>query len=316
MFAGVGESIRIAISACLLGKEVRFDGGHKRDPFLVETFGRYVEWVPVCPEVEVGMGTPREAVRLVQVGGKVRMLGRTSRIDWTERMESCARDRAHALRDVHGAVFKKDSPTCGLLRVKLYPDRDGVAPSRGGRGLFGAAFVRAHPLVPAEEEGRLNDAELRESFVERVFAYRRLRTLLDAPPRIDRWMAFHAAHKYQLLAHSPEGYRELGRVVAAADPARIDEYAALFMQTLARPATKSRQCNVLQHILGHFKKYLSAEDKEEALQHIEDYRKGIVPLLVPLTLLEHFQRQHPDEWLGRQTYFAPHPKELMLRTHL
>lgn len=318
----MGEHIRIAISACLLGKEVRYDGGHKRDSFLNEAFARYVEWVPFCPEVEVGMGIPREPVRLVRDGDRVHLVGQTSHTDWTGRMETHARERAQTIHDVHGVVFKKDSPSCGLLRVKVYPHGvlDGVRnagpPTRDGAGLFARAFLEAHPLVPAEEEGRLNDAVLRESFVERVFAYRRLCTLLDQPFHHGGWMAFHAAHKYQLLAHSTEGYRALGRLVAAGGDTLPAAYAQKFMQTLARPANRQRQVNVLQHVLGHFKKHLSPSDKEEALQLIEDYRSGLVPLVVPLTLLQHFLRQYPDEWLAAQTWLSPHPKELALRSYV
>ncbi len=322
----VSEPIRIAISACLLGKEVRFDGGHKHDHFLTDGFGRYVEWVPFCPEVEIGMGIPREPVRLVRVDGAFRLVGTRSLEDWSERMRRHTRKRVKGLGDVHGVVFKKDSPTCGMLRVKVYPEgalhgqKDLGSPGRDGVGLFASAYLEAHPLIPAEEEGRLNDARLRENFVERVFAYRRLRTLLDERFSVGRLVAFHAAHKYQLLAHSPVGYKELGKLVARAKEVKVSElkeaYAAGFMKALAAPATKRRNTNVLEHILGHFKKLISAGDKEEALALIRDYQHGLVPLVVPLTLLQHFLRQSEDAWLAAQTYLQPHPKELMLRNHV
>lgn len=318
------ERIRIGISACLLGKEVRFDGGHKHDRFLTGSLGRWVDWVPFCPEVEVGMGTPREAVRLVDDGQRLRLVGGRSLADWTEAMERHAAARVQTLQDLCGVIFKKDSPSCGLLRVKVYPRgalegvKDLGAPGRDGVGLFASAFLQAHPLVPAEEEGRLNDPHLREAFVERVFAYRRLRTLLEDPAfSTGKLIAFHAAHKYQLLAHAPQGYAEMGRLVASSRDLESAElkarYAELFMGALAQKAEPKRHVNVLQHILGHFKHALEKADKEEALGLIEEYRRGLVPLVVPLTLLGHWVRAHADGWLRGQTYLQPHPRELMLR---
>lgn len=305
-----GETVRIGISACLLGREVRYDGGHKRDAFLTESLAPHVQWVPFCPELEVGMGVPRPPLRLAGDPAHPRLLTRTG-ADWTEPMERHARERARALHHVHGAVFKKDSPSCGLFRVKIHPEVG--PPARGGTGLFAAAFVAANPLVPAEEEGRLNDPALRENFVERVFAYRRLHALLEQPMRIDRWMAFHAAHKYQLLAHSTVAYRELGRLVAQGGETLPAAYAWGFLRALAAPAPRQRHVNVLQHVLGHFKRQLSPGDKAEALGLVDDYRRGLVPLVVPLTLVQHFLRLHPDEWLAAQTYLAPYPRELLLR---
>lgn len=311
--------IRIGISSCLLGKEVRFDAGHKRDPFLVETFGRHVEWVPVCPEVEVGMGVPREPVRLVQLGTVVHMRGVRTGEDWTDRMARFADRRMRTLGGLSGYVFKKDSPSCGAFRVKLHGEHGGP-PSRGGVGLFAARFRQAYPLVPVEEEGRLHDPRLRESFVTRVFAFSDLQALLAGRLTTGRLVAFHADHKYQLLAHSPQAYRELGQLVARAKelPRRelAESYAAGFMKALSTLATPARHANVMQHVLGHFKKELSREDKEEALGLIEDHRKGLVPLVVPLTLLSHFVRRHGDDWLRRQTYLSPHPRELMLLNHV
>jgi uncharacterized protein YbgA (DUF1722 family)/uncharacterized protein YbbK (DUF523 family) len=311
--------LRIGISSCLLGQEVRFDAGHKRDPFLVETFGKYVEWVPVCPELEVGMGVPREPVRLVQVGERVHMRGVRSGTDWTDRMDRYASRKLRSLPELTGYVFKKDSPSCGVFRVKLYDDA-GAPPARTGAGLFAAAFRAQFPLVPVEEEGRLHDPRLRENFISRVFAFRDLQDLLAERLTPGRLVAFHADHKYQLLSHSTQGYRELGRLTARAKELPVRELAAAyaegFMKALATPATPARQANVLQHVLGHFKTELTPEDKEEALGLIEDHRNGLVPLVVPLTLLAHFVRRHGDPWLRRQTYLSPHPKELMLLNHV
>ena len=312
--------IRIGISACLLGERVRFDGGHKRDPFLSETFGRFVEWVPLCPEVECGFGTPREAMRLVGEHDRVRLLTVKTRIDLTRQMECFSRSRVAALtaENLSGYVLKKDSPTCGLERVKVYGNH-GV-PARSGRGLFAAALVDAFPHLPIEEEGRLIDPRLRDNFVERVFAYRRLRGLLAARWTIGDMVRFHTAHKLLLLAHAPEAYQRLGRLVAGA--ARVSrrslarQYVDEFMQALAQLATTRRHTNVLQHIAGYFKSRLDGASKREVADAITDYRRGLVPLVVPLTLIRHHVRTLDIPYLAGQVYLEPHPKELMLRNYV
>ena len=312
--------IRIGISACLLGHEVRFDGGHKRDPFLTETFGRFVEWVPVCPEVECGLRTPRESMRLVRVEHGVRLLTVKSGIDLTRQMERFSQSRVPALigADLSGFVLKKDSPSCGLERVKVY-DRHGT-PARGGRGLFAAALRDAFPHLPMEEEGRLTDPWLRENFVERVFAHWRLRGLFAARWTVGDVVRFHAAHKLLLLAHAPEAYRQLGRLVAGARGLlRRDlerRYTEGFMDGLAHLATARRHRNVLQHMAGYFKDRLDAASKRELADTIADYRRGLIPLVAPLTLLRHHVRRFDVAYLAEQTYLQPHPKELMLRNHV
>ena len=305
--------LRIGISACLLGQPVRFDGGHKRDAFLTETFGRFVEWVPVCPEVECGFGTPREAMRLAREGHGVRLLTVKTGVDHTASMERFCRTRVSALtrEDLSGYVLKKDSPSCGLARVKVY-DRHGT-PARRGRGLFAAALVEACPHLPVEEEGRLNDPRLRENFVERVFAYWRLRGLFAARWTVGDVVRFHTAHKLLLLAHSPEEYRRLGRLVAGARrmPRRDLEqrYTAGLMQALADLATTRRHTNALQHMAGYFKDRLDAASKSELAEAIDDYQHGLVPLVVPLTLIRHHVRVFDVTYLAGQTYLQPHPKE-------
>jgi uncharacterized protein YbgA (DUF1722 family)/uncharacterized protein YbbK (DUF523 family) len=317
---------RIGISRCLLGEEVRHDGGHKRDAFLVATFGRFVEWVPVCPEVEVGMGTPREAIQLVaSTDGvpageqRVRLLGVKSRRDWTDRMAafSAARVRALASENLAGYVLKKDSPSCGVERVRVHDDGH-VA--RNGRGLFAEALVSALPELPIEEEGGLNDPALRENFVERVFAYQRLRALFNGRWAIHSLVVFHARHKLQLLSHSRQGYAELGRLVAGAvtQPKRdlSASYQRLFMTTLARVATPGRHSDVMLHAIGHLKRLIQPGDRDELLAAIEEHRRGIVPLVVPITLLRHHVRRHDVGYLKDQTYLEPHPRELALRNHV
>jgi uncharacterized protein YbgA (DUF1722 family)/uncharacterized protein YbbK (DUF523 family) len=312
--------IRIGISACLLGHEVRFDGGHKRDAFLSETFGQFVEWVPVCPEVECGFGTPREAMRLVRGNDRVRLVTVKTGIDLTASMERFSRSRMSSLvlEDLSGYVLKKDSPSCGLERVKVY-SAAGVA-ARTGRGLFAQALAEAFQDLPLEEEGRLVDPKLRDNFVERVFAYWRLRNLFRAEWTPGDLVRFHTAHKLLLLAHAPEAYRQLGRVVASvAELPRPDveqRYVGSFMQALTRVATPRLHTNVLQHMAGYFKTRLDAASKRELLDTIADYRRGFVPLVVPLTLVRHYVRMFGIAYLAGQTYLEPHPKELMLRNHV
>jgi uncharacterized protein YbgA (DUF1722 family)/uncharacterized protein YbbK (DUF523 family) len=312
--------VRLGISACLLGEPVRFDGGHKRDPFLVESLGAFVEWVPVCPEVESGLDAPRESMRLVQADNRLRLLTNKTAQDHTMRMRAYARRRLEQLADAGlcGFVLKKDSPTCGLERVKVY----GTAgmPVRSGRGLFADALVTGLSYLPVEEEGRLNDPRLRENFVERIFAYRRLTALFAARWSMGDVVRFHTAHKLTLMAHRPEAYQRLGRLVASGTSmARRefqDRYWVEFMTALATIATPRRHTNVLQHMLGYFKQTLDRDSRAELLALIEDYAAGRVPLVVPLTLFSHHIRRCGVSYLAGQLYLRPHPVELMLRNHV
>jgi uncharacterized protein YbgA (DUF1722 family)/uncharacterized protein YbbK (DUF523 family) len=322
--AGVEGPIRIGISACLLGEEVRFDGGHKRDHFLTDVLGPYVQWVPICPEVEMGLGTPRETLRLVRVDGVggLRMITTRSGVDHTDGMNRWAAARVAALAadepNLCGYVLKKDSPSCGMERVKTYGA--GGMPERNGRGLFAVVLMDKFPSLPIEEEGRLSDPRLRENFIERVFAFRRLKNLFAPGWTMGALVRFHTAHKMALLAHSTTKYHELGRLVAAG--ARIPKrdlraaYERLFMSTMAIVATTRRHTNVLMHMLGHLKTTLDADSRHELLRAIEDYRLGLLPLVVPVTLLRHHVRALKIEYLAGQTYLEPHPRELMLRNHV
>jgi uncharacterized protein YbgA (DUF1722 family)/uncharacterized protein YbbK (DUF523 family) len=313
-------SVRIGVSSCLLGQKVRFDGGHKRDAFLVDTFGPFVEWVPVCPEAESGMGIPREPIRLQRVGSATRLVGVKSATDHTESMRRWSGKRADLLAgdDLDGYILKKDSPSCGMERVKVY-DTAG-APARTGRGVFAEALMARFPLLPVEEEGRLSDPRLRDNFVERVFAYRRLRDLFAGRWTTGALVRFHTAHKLTLLAHSPETYRTLGRLVAAASAmAKAEvktEYEGAFMRGMATLATTRKHVNVLQHMLGYFRKSLDDDSRAELAGAVADYQHELVPLVVPLTLFRHHVRRHGVEYLAGQTYLEPHPKELMLRNHV
>jgi uncharacterized protein YbgA (DUF1722 family)/uncharacterized protein YbbK (DUF523 family) len=316
----VSRPIRIGISSCLLGEKVRFDGGHKRDTFLTETFGRFVEWMPVCPEVECGLGTPREAMRLVRAPGGIRLLTVKTGQDITDRLDGYAKRRVADLGadDLSGYVLKKDSPSCGLERVKVY-DPHGV-PDRTGRGLFAAKLLERFPSLPVEEEGRLSDPRLRENFVERVFAYWRLRGLFGGPWTRGALVQFHTAHKLIVLAHSPAAYEQLGRLVARVRALPRTEferrYRATFMSALAIVASRPRHVNVLQHMAGYFRDRLDPDSRAELRAAIEDYRRELVPLIVPITLLRHHVRTCDVAYLAGQQYLEPHPKELMLRNHV
>jgi uncharacterized protein YbgA (DUF1722 family)/uncharacterized protein YbbK (DUF523 family) len=316
----VNDRPRVGISACLLGEAVRFDAGHKRDPFLVETFGTHVEWVPICPEVEAGFGTPRPPMRLVARGNAISLIVIKTGEDVTARLTDYSDAKVEALAgdDLSGYVLKKDSPSCGMERVKTYGP-SGPAP-RTGRGIFAAALMARFPSLPVEEEGRLNDPVLRENFVERVFAYRRLRQLFETRWSLGQLVRFHTAHKLTLMAHSPAAYRTLGRLVAEGRERKPRELAAEyqrgFMTALTKIATPSRHVNVLQHMVGYFKKTLDAQARAELLDVIEDHRRGVVPLIVPLTLLRHHVRRQRVEYLEGQTYLEPHPRELALRNHV
>jgi uncharacterized protein YbgA (DUF1722 family)/uncharacterized protein YbbK (DUF523 family) len=310
---------RLGISACLLGENVRYNGGHARDRFLTDTFGAFVEWVPVCPEVESGLSVPREAMRLVGDPAAPRLVTIDTRVDHTRRMQTWARRRVRELgsEDLVGFIFKSRSPSSGMERVKVY-NESGV-PRSVGVGLWARAFKDHFPLLPAEDDGRLHDPSLRENFVERIFCLRRYRDAIGSRRSRGALVAFHAAHKLQLMAHSQKILREMGQLVAHAKERSVGElfrrYEELLMGALALRATPGRNANVLQHALGYFKRELTGDEKREALEVIDAYRAGLTPLIVPVTLIAHFVRKYEEPYLTAQTYFSPHPIELKLRNH-
>lgn len=312
--------IRIGISRCLLGDRVRYDGGHKRDRFLTDVLGRYVEWVPICPEVEAGLGTPREAMRLVGDAKKPQLMTIKTKRNLTKPLAMLTERRLDTLEtaDLSGYVFKKDSPSCGIARVRIF-NRQGM-PSRNGVGLFARAFMERFPLVPVEDEGRLCDPVLRDNFIERVFSYHRWQQLARGPLTRQAVVEFHTKHKYLLLAHSRHHYQQLGRLVAQADRYHpsdlIERYGALFMEALAVTATPRKHVNVIQHIVGHMKDRLTASERAELDDVVEDYRKGLVPLIVPITLVKHYVVRYRIDYVRDQVYLNPHPKEMKLRNSI
>lgn len=310
---------RIGISSCLLGQRVRYDGGHKFDRYIVETLGDYFEFVPVCPEAAIGLGVPRPPIHLVDTRAGVRALGvRDPTLDVTEPLRRFAQAKAGELGDLRGYLFKRGSPSCGMERVKIR--HENRMPARTGAGLFAETLMQRHPLLPCEEEGRLNDPVLRENFIVRVYVYDRWLTLLDTKPAAADLIGFHTDHKFLLLAHNQSAYRRMGKLLADAGRGKIagllPVYGQALMTALARKATRQSHTNVLEHMLGFISKGLCAGDRAEMKDVIDRYRRGLLPLIVPITLFRHHLRHLPDPYLERQVYLQPHPGELMLRNHV
>ncbi len=310
--------VKIGISTCLLGENVRYDGGHKKDRFITGTLSNYFEFVPVCPEVAIGLGVPREPIRLVGTPDRMRVVGANDpALDVTDRLRAYGGRMARELDAISGYILKSRSPSCGMERVKLYPpDADG-SPSNAGVGQYAQALMQHRPDLPVEEDGRLNDPVLRENFIERVFTYQRWQSLQGGGVTASRLVDFHTDHKFALLAHDQAGYRALGKLVADAGDGRIEDvaeqYIGRLMRSLKKPATRKNHTNVLQHIQGYLKTELDADDKAELVEVLGQYRLGRLPLIVPITLLRHHFRRCPDPYISRQTYMSPHPPELMLR---
>ena len=316
----MSERPRVGVSHCLLGKCVRYDGQHKHDRFLTETLGKFVEFVPVCPEVECGLPVPREAMRLVGDPAAPRLLTQRSKIDHTDRMLTWCERRLVELRseDLVGFIFKTRSPSSGMVRVKIY-DEEGVIRDYGS-GLFAGAFMKAFPELPCEDDGRMHDSALRENWVERVFTLWRFREERAKDPSLKALMGFHARNKYLFMAHSPEGAKVLGRLLAGSRSEEVDATASAYesemMRVLAEHATLPRHVNVLQHLLGYFKEYLAPAEKRELLAVFDQYLDGVTPLIVPVTLVQHYVRKYEVTYLMDQYYLNPHPLELNVRNHV
>lgn len=309
------QRIRLGISSCLLGQRVRYDGNHKHDHYITDTLGRHFDFVPVCPEMAIGLGVPRPPIRLVGDADALRAVGVDDpALDVTRKLEAYGHRMGRALEGICGYILKSKSPSCGMERVKVY---GGPVAAKKGRGIYARALMEAQPLLPVEEEGRLGDPDLRASFIERVFIFQRWQQLETAGITAARLVAFHTDHKLALMSHHPAAYRALGRVVASASRrdarAVAQNYLGTFMEALAHRATRARHTNVLQHLAGYLKRALDAADRAEVAELIEQYRTGGLPLIVPVTLLRHHFRRHPHPYVARQTYLYPHPIEWSLR---
>ena len=311
--------IRIGVSSCLLGQSVRFDGGHKHDRYLTDTLGEYLEFVPVCPEVEAGFPVPRETFRLVGDPENPRFITTRTQVDHTERMTAWAERRVRELEreNLCGFIFKSDSPSSGLMRVKVY-NAKGMAEKKGV-GVFARVFTRHFPLLPVEEEGRLNDAKLREMFIEQIFTLKRWRELRAQPAGMQNLVDFHTRNKLLVLSHSPMHAKRMGKLVAEGRNSPLasvyGDYETLLLEALRMKTTVKKNLNVLQHIMGYFKRQLSADEKQELVEILDRYRSEHLPLIVPVTLLNHYVRKYQQPYLQQQTYLNPHPLALKLRNH-
>lgn len=311
--------ILVGSSACLLGEKVRYNGADKRNTFIVDKVGKYFHWLPLCPEVEIGLGIPREPLRLEARGKTVRLVTVSTSQDLTTKMTDYATRKVAALTKLRlcGFLLKKNSPSCGMEKVKVY-DANG-SPFPSGQGLFAKELRRQLPNLPVEEEGRLENPKFRENWIARVFAYDRLQKLWESPWRLGDLVEFHTRHKLTLMAHSPQAYRDLGQMVAKAKPVKRstlrEEYEAGFMAALTHIATPGRNANVLSHMMGWFRGAIDTEIRAEMRDLIDEYQRGEVPLVVPLTLIAHYIRKQKIEYLAKQFYLAPHPKELALRNY-
>jgi uncharacterized protein YbgA (DUF1722 family)/uncharacterized protein YbbK (DUF523 family) len=314
------EKIKLGISTCLLGENVRYDGGHKLDRFLTDTLGQYVEYVPVCPEVECGLPVPRESMHLQGNPDSPHLVTAHTRQDMTDRMVRWARKRVAELEreDLCGFIFKSNSPSSGMEQIRVYNEK-GMSVKKGV-GIFARIFMDHFPLLPLEDEGRLHDPELRENFIERLFTLKRWREVLIRKESWRNLVDFHTKHKLLILSHSPKNYQAMGKLVARAKglPLKIlyQEYQTLLMEALKLRTTPKKNANVLQHMMGYFKAQLSSDEKQELLGVIDLYRKEIIPLIVPITLINHYVRKYDQPYLKQQVYLNPHPLELQLRNHV
>lgn len=309
----------VGISACLLGEKVRYDKGHKRDHFITDILGRYVDFFPVCPEIESGMGVPRDSMRLTDVSGSVRLITNKQGEDKTEQLTDWSKKKIATLTDIPfcGFIFKSKSPSCGLHQVKVYGQH---VVEKKGQGLFARRFLQHFPLIPVEEESRLHDDSLRENFIERLFIMQRWYLLLEDSPTCSKLLSFHQKHKYLLMSHSPTGLAKLEAFLTTSNKEEIQSllksYQEKLMATIAEPTTTNKQTNTLHTLMDYFENNLTKNEKTELVELIERYHNELVPLIVPITLLNHYARKYKPEALSDQYYLNPHPMELMLRNHV
>lgn len=314
------ERIKLGISTCLLGEHVRYDGGHKLDHFLTDTLGQYVDYLPVCPEVECGLPIPRESMHLEGNPEQPRLVTSRTHKDMTEQMVTWVKVRLVELEkeDLCGFIFKSNSPSSGMERVPII-NKKGM-PDKKGVGIFAKFFMGHFPLIPVEEEGRLHDPKLRENFIERVFTMKRWRELLRKKWSMGNLVDFHSRNKLLILSHSPKHYKMMGKLVADGKSIAMKElyreYEGILMEALKLKTTFAKNSNVLQHIMGYFKRQISSDEKQEILEIIQQYREGYIPLIVPVTLMKHYVRKYKQSYISMQTYLNPHPAALQLRNHV
>lgn len=313
-----GEKINIGISTCLLGEKVRYDGSHRHDKYVTKTLGEYFDFVPFCPEVSAGLGTPRATIRLVTSENGPRVYQPKTETDVTDDIVKASASHMDRLKnaEIHGYILKSKSPSCGMERIKVYKE-SGAAHSRDGVGAFAKTLMEAYPNLPVEEEGRLSDPRIRENWVNRVFTYHDFKTALYPDPTFGKLVDFHSKNKYRLLSHCEKTYRELGQMVANHEHLAIEDilptYEAKIMEAMKQHASVKKNMNVLLHMVGFFKKFISSEAKAHLLAVLDDYKNELVPVIVPITLINHYVKVHGVEYLANQSYLTPYPKELSLR---
>lgn len=316
------DKIPVGISACLLGDEVRYNGGHKLHSYIEQTLGDYFEFRRFCPEVDIGLGIPRNTIRLVKRGEDIICTDSLDEtLEYTDQLRRSAQAQMDWLQGLCGYIFKRDSPSCGMERVKVYESRGkGLVVTKDGAGIFADTVMKALPWLPVEEEGRLGDAILRENFIQRVYTLYRWRQMLVEGLTVARLTDFHARHKLVLMSHCQKTYRELGPLLATARKDNVQAIADLYlpalMAALKKRASRGDHVNVLQHIQGYLRDHLTAEDKAELRESFERYLQGYLPLIVPITLLNHFFRRYPDEYISRSWYMHPYPAEMSLQNHI
>jgi uncharacterized protein YbgA (DUF1722 family)/uncharacterized protein YbbK (DUF523 family) len=310
--------IKIGISSCLLGENVRFDSGHKKNSYITGILSSFFDFIPFCPEVSIGLGIPREPIRLVSIENEIRCVGtKSSTLDVTEKLYAMAESQKAWHEDLCGYILKKNSPSCGMERVKVY--KEGIPFSKGA-GLYAERLIANFPNLPVEEEGRLEDSRLRENFIQRVYIFSRWKTLVAKEPSLSNLQEFHSQHKYIFMSHSQENSRELGSLLSGNNNLSIEELTSTYLfsmtKLLKKTATRNNHVNTLQHIQGYLKSKLDSEDKKELHTAINDYQKGLLPLIVPITLLRHYFRHHPNKYITNSFYMQPHPGEMMLLNNL
>ncbi|AQT59475.1 DUF523 and DUF1722 domain-containing protein [Cellvibrio sp. PSBB023] len=314
------SKIPVGVSQCLLGEQVRFDGGHKRSRYLTDVLSSFIEFRPVCPEVAIGLGVPRKPIRLMVMGEETRVVGVADpSLDVTDALVAQAELAVQQMPDICGYVFMQNSPSCGVFGMKRYRT-NGYTMDAKGRGAYAKRFMELMPYLPVEEAGRLNDAGLRENFLTRVFAFHDFKTHLAQAPTAKKLIAFYSRYKYQVMAHHVPSYFEIGRFLSNLAGRDIescrDQFFQLFMAALSHHATRKGNTNAMMHLRGYLKDILSTQDKQELSQLIDSYKAGMVPLVVPLTLLKHHLLKLDNPYLKAQTFWSPHPEQLGLRNYI